>query len=43
MKSTFIKISAALALLSTSAIAFAATSDCCLSIDCCIQMLACCF
>ncbi len=43
MKSTLIKISAAVGLLATSAAAYAATSDCCVSIECCIQMLSCCF
>jgi hypothetical protein len=29
--------------MASSAVAFAASSDCCLSLDCCIKMLACCF
>jgi hypothetical protein len=44
MKSTIIKISATLALVTSSAVAYAATAnDCCASIECCLQMLACCF
>lgn len=42
MTSKFFKISAALALLGTSAAAFAA-SDCCGDlVACCLNMLACC-
>ena len=43
MKSKIVKITAAFTLMATSAVAFAANSDCCVSIECCIQMLACCF
>jgi hypothetical protein len=43
MKSKIIKVGAAVALLATSAVAFAASNDCCSSIECCIKMLACCF
>lgn len=39
MKSTFAKITAALALMATSAAALAANSDCCDSIVCCMKML----
>ncbi len=42
MKSKIIKITAAAALMGTSAVAIAANS-CCGSIECCINMLACCF
>lgn len=40
MKSKIIKISAAVALMATSVFAFAASSDCCASIECCLKMLA---
>jgi hypothetical protein len=43
MKSKIIKITAVVALMATSALAYAANSDCCSSIECCINMLACCF
>ncbi|MFL6656437.1 MAG: hypothetical protein ACJ8GW_00045 [Massilia sp.] len=43
MKSTSIKIAAALALLTTSAVAFAASNGCCGSLECCLNMLSCCF
>jgi hypothetical protein len=43
MKSKIVKITTAVALLATSAVAFAATSDCCVSVECCIKMLSCCF
>ncbi len=42
MKSTIIKCSAGLALLATSALAYAASNDCCASIACCLKMLSCC-
>lgn len=42
MSKKFHKIGAALALLSTSAAAWAATG-CCGDLACCLQMLACCF
>lgn len=43
MKRNLIKIGAGFGLLAVSAVAFAANADCCTSIECCIQMLACCF
>lgn len=42
MKSKLIKLTMAATLLGTSALAWAA-NDCCLDLDCCLQMLACCF
>ena len=42
MKSKLIKIFAAVALLSVSAMAVAANS-CCVDLACCLVMLACCF
>jgi hypothetical protein len=41
MKSITIKMAAAVALLSASAVAFAA-GGCCGSIECCLKMLGCC-
>ncbi|MBS0450636.1 MAG: hypothetical protein JSS14_04935 [Proteobacteria bacterium] len=44
MKSKWIvKLSVAASLLGASALALAAGSDCCMDLDCCLQMLACCF
>ena len=43
MKSTMFKFTAAIALMATSAVAFAANGDCCGSFACCVKMLACCF
>jgi hypothetical protein len=43
MKSKIVKITAIVALMATSAVAFAATNDCCGGIECCIKMLSCCF
>lgn len=37
------KFAVAVALLGVSAATMAANLDCCASIECCIQMLACCF
>ncbi len=42
MKSKLVKASVALGLLAASAAAYAASTDCCISIECCIQMLSCC-
>lgn len=42
MKSKFVKLFAAAALLATSAVAFA-SSGCCGDLECCMRMLACCF
>ena len=42
MKSRIIKVAAAIGLLATSALAYAASSDCCVSIACCLEKLACC-
>lgn len=42
MKSKLIKTTVALALLAGSAGAYAAANGCCGSIECCLQMLACC-
>ena len=42
-KSVIVKLGVAAALLGTSALALAAGSDCCLDLECCLQMLACCF
>lgn len=36
------KVIAGFGLLLASAAAYAASSDCCLSIECCLQMLGCC-
>ncbi len=41
MTSMFLKVTAALALLSASAAVLAANSCC--SLECCLEMLACCF
>lgn len=41
MKSTIVKIAAAVALLSASAVALAG-NGCCGSIECCLKMLGCC-
>ena len=43
MKLNIVKIAAVFGLLATSAVAYAATSDCCGSVECCMRMLACCF
>jgi hypothetical protein len=43
MKRTLLKFSAALALLGASAAAVAANAGCCGSVECCLNMLACCF
>ncbi|WP_259772415.1 hypothetical protein [Pseudoduganella plicata] len=43
MKSKIIKIGAAFTLMATSAVAFAASNSCCSGIECCINLLACCF
>ena len=44
MKSIIIKASAATAIVLASAGAYAATTmDCCGSLECCLNMLACCF
>lgn len=44
MKSIIIKASAVTAILLASAGAYAATTmDCCSSLECCLNMLACCF
>ncbi len=42
MKSTFIKFTAAAALLGTSVAAYA-SANCCGDLACCLQTLACCF
>ena len=42
MKSKFVKLAAVVGLMAASAIAFAANSDCCASIECCLNMLGCC-
>jgi len=42
MKSIWIKASAAVGLLAVSAVVWA-TPECCLNLECCLQMLACCF
>lgn len=42
MKSRWLKLSAALALVTTSAVALAA-NDCCGDLACCLQQLLCCF
>lgn len=43
MKNKFIKITAALGLLSVSALAMAAGNCCGDMAECCLQLLACCF
>jgi hypothetical protein len=43
MKKKLIKIGAAIGLVLGSTAAFAAANGCCGSIECCLQMLACCF
>ena len=43
MKSIFLKIGAGVSLLAVATAALAANADCCSSIECCINMLACCF
>jgi hypothetical protein len=43
MKSIFLKIGAGVGLLAVATAALAANADCCSSIECCINMLACCF
>lgn len=40
MKSIVIKTASAVALLAVSAAAMASTMDCCMSIECCLKMLA---
>lgn len=42
MKSKFLKVTVAFGLLSASA-AVLASNSCCGSLECCLQMLACCF
>lgn len=42
MKSKFFKLSAVVSLLVVSAVAFAA-NGCCGDLQCCLEMLACCF
>jgi len=44
MKSNlFSKLFVGATFLGAAAAAFAATGDCCHDLDCCLQMLACCF
>ncbi len=43
MKTTLFKALACVTLLSASAVAYAASNDCCDSIECCLRMIACCF
>jgi hypothetical protein len=42
MKSTILKTLACVGLLSASAVAYASTTGCCDSIECCLRMIACC-
>ncbi|WP_343728325.1 hypothetical protein [Duganella sp.] len=42
MKSKTVKIAVAAGLLLSSAVAFAASADCCGDVLCCIKMLVCC-
>lgn len=43
MKTTYLKLAGAAALLLASAGAFASNMDCCSSLECCLNMLRCCF
>jgi hypothetical protein len=42
MKSKFAKFTVVIGLMAASVVAFAASSDCCASIKCCLDMLSCC-